>query len=79
MLGHVLFSCGYHIQTKWKRKINKMNAKQKAYRMNVMNLVKHHRKNCECEIDCGVSLLLLKQMAEEVGVDFTRTQLNKFL
>lgn len=55
-----------------------MNNKQKAYKLNCIELMRHHKQFCLME-DCGVSLILLKQMAEEVGVVFTEKEIEEFI
>ena len=42
----------------------------KAYKMNVIELAKHHKKNCESS-ECGVNLFLLREMCEKLGIEFT--------
>ena len=49
-----------------------------AYKFNCLAIASHHKRHCEGE-DCVVSLLLLMQMAESLGVKFTSKQMEKFI
>jgi hypothetical protein len=51
---------------------------KKAYRINAINLARHHRKHCEGE-NCNISLILLMEMAKESGVKFTDEEIKEFL
>lgn len=55
-----------------------MNKLQIAYKMNVIRLAKHHRKNCNGE-NCNISLMLLMRMATELGVKFSNKELEYFI
>ena len=50
----------------------------KAYKINAMNLARHHKKHCK-ESDCNVSLLLLRAISETIGVNFTKEQKELFM
>jgi len=49
----------------------------KAYKINVIALAKYHKKYCK-ESDCNVSLILLRQMSEELGIRFTKKETEVF-
>lgn len=49
-----------------------------TFKINVFNMVKHHKKYCEGE-DCCISLLSLRMMAENAGVKFTKKELELFI
>lgn len=51
---------------------------KKAYKLNTLELAKHHRKHCEGE-ECSISLNVLRMMAEECGVKFTKKETEEFL
>ena len=44
-----------------------------AYKLNVLNIVKHHKANCNDE-NCGVNLYLLKDMAQKLGIKFSERE-----
>ena len=48
-----------------------------AYKLNTIELAKHHRKYCEGE-ECNISLSVLRMMAEECGIIFTDEELKFF-
>ena len=50
----------------------------KLYKLNTLELARHHRKHCEGE-DCNISLNVLRMMAEECGVKFTKEEKDVFL
>lgn len=50
----------------------------KAYKRNTLELAKHHRKYCEGE-SCGISLILLRMMAEKCGVIFSEEEKELFI
>jgi hypothetical protein len=56
----------------------KLKKIEDAYKFNVINLAKHHRRNCEGE-DCVISLYLLREMAEKLGIVFTDKEKELFL
>ena len=56
----------------------KLNKIEDAYKFNVIQLAKHHRKYCEGE-DCVISLYLLREMAEKLGIKFTEKERGLFL
>jgi hypothetical protein len=56
----------------------KLKKIEDAYKFNVINLVKHHRRNCEGE-DCVISFYLLREMAEKLGIVFTDKEKELFL
>ena len=49
-----------------------------AYKMNILALVKSHKKDCAIE-DCTVSLLLVREMCEKFGITFTKEEKELFL
>ena len=51
---------------------------EEAYKLNLIELAKHHRKFCEGE-DCNISLILLMQMAEKLGIVFSDKEKELFL
>jgi hypothetical protein len=51
---------------------------QDAYKINVLAIVRHHKKTCEGE-ECDISLLMILQMAEQCGVKFTEEERREFL
>lgn len=56
----------------------KLKKIEDAYKFNVINLAKHHRKHCERE-NCVISLYLLREMAEKLGIKFTEKEKELFL
>ena len=51
---------------------------KEAYKRNLIDLVRHHRKGCNSE-HCGVSLYLLLRMAKDAGVVFSSEEVEEFL
>lgn len=51
---------------------------KRAYKINTLEIAKHHRKYCEGE-DCVISLNALRMMAEECGVKFTNKEKDMFI
>ncbi len=51
---------------------------KRAYKINTLELAKHHRKHCEGE-NCSISLNVLRMMAEECGVEFTDQEKEVFI
>lgn len=52
---------------------------QKAiYKLNIIRLMKEHKDNCNGE-SCGISLILVMQMAQKAGIVFTRSEIREFL
>ena len=49
----------------------------KAYKLNTLELAKHHRKHCEGE-SCVISLNVLRMMAEQCGVVFSDEEKGEF-
>ena len=49
-----------------------------VYKQLALSLAKHHRKYCEGE-KCNISLIILKQMAEDCGVEFTDEEFKEFI
>ena len=49
-----------------------------VYKLNAIELAKHHRKNCDGH-DCVISLFILKEMAEKLGVKFTKEESEVFI
>jgi len=47
------------------------------YKKNTIEIAKHHKKFCSGH--CTVSLNLLREMAEEIGVTFTKEEIKEFL
>jgi hypothetical protein len=56
----------------------KLKKIEDAYKFNVINLAKHHRKFCEGE-NCVISLYLLREMAEKLGIKFSDKEKELFL
>lgn len=54
------------------------NKREEIYKMNAIGLAKHHRKYCEGK-SCSISLFILKEMAENSGVEFTDRELEEFV
>lgn len=59
------------------QKRNGEKTMKESYKLNTLELAKHHRKNCEGE-DCNISLNVLRMMAEECGVKFTDKEKEEF-
>ena len=51
--------------------------KEEAYKINLINIAKHHRKHCEGQY-CNVSLLLLLEMTERLNVKFSDEEKKLF-
>jgi len=51
---------------------------KEAYKKNLIEIAKQHRFNCKTE-DCGVSLYLLRMMAEDLHIKFTEEEMELFL
>lgn len=47
-------------------------------KFNLIELVKHHRRFCEGK-KCNISLYLLLEMAEELGLEFTDKEKELFI
>ena len=45
--------------------------------MNILNLIRHHKKNCDG--NCGASLIILREMAKDCGVKFTKKEDMEFI
>jgi hypothetical protein len=56
----------------------KLKKIEDAYKFNVIQLAKHHRKYCEGE-NCVISLYLLREMTEKLGIKFTKKEKELFL
>ena len=54
------------------------NELRKVYKLNTLEIAKHHREFCEGE-DCNISLIILMQMAENLGVSFTEKEKELFI
>lgn len=50
----------------------------KAYKINTIELARHHRKTCK-DGQCNVSLIMLRIMAEKAGVEFTEEESKEFI
>ena len=50
----------------------------KHHKLNTIELAKHHKEHCEGE-ECMVSLLVLRFMAEQCGVEFTAEEKELFI
>lgn len=48
-----------------------------AYKLNIIELVKHHRKTCEGET-CNISLNMVLQMLKLAGYKFTEEEERLF-
>ena len=51
---------------------------EEAYKLNLIELAKHHKKYCEGE-ECNISLILLMQMAERLGIKFSDKEKELFI
>jgi hypothetical protein len=51
---------------------------EEVYKLNALELAKHHRRTCGGE-HCVISLWILKDMAEKLGVKFTEEEIKEFL
>lgn len=49
-----------------------------AYKINLINIVTHHKKHCK-EENCNISLLLLLDMALKSGITFTEDEKRLFV
>jgi hypothetical protein len=56
----------------------KLKKIEDAYKFNVIQLAKHHKKYCEGE-NCVISLYLLREMAEKLGIKFSEKEKRLFL
>ncbi len=56
----------------------KLKKIEDVYKFNVIQLAKHHRKYCEGE-NCVISLYLLREMTEKLGIIFTDKEKELFL
>lgn len=52
--------------------------KKKAYKLNCINIAKHHKKCCDGE-DCNISLILLSEMLRELGIKISKKELEVFV
>lgn len=50
---------------------------QIVYKRTALDLAKQHRENCN-DMDCGISLTMLRIMAEDAGVVFSEDELKEF-
>lgn len=53
-------------------------ALMEAYKTNIVNLAVHHHKTCTTG-ECGISLFLLREMCEKVGMTFTDEEKEIFI
>ncbi len=51
---------------------------KQVYKLNTLELAKNHRKYCIGE-DCVISLNVLRMMAEECGVKFSKKEREEFI
>lgn len=49
-----------------------------AFKINTLNLAKHHKEHCK-DGNCGVSLYQLRKMAEMIGIVFTDDEKRLFM
>lgn len=49
-----------------------------AYKINVLEIAEQHKESCIGE-ECGISLILLREMAEKAGVKFSEEDVRKLL
>lgn len=49
-----------------------------SHKINVICIARQHKLHCSGE-DCGVSLILLRMMAEKIGIEFTKKELEIFI
>jgi len=54
---------------------------KEAYKMNLIELVKHHRNTCDetCGENCNVSLALIWKMMQDAGYTFTKEERGLFI
>lgn len=50
---------------------------KRIMKKNVIELAKHHRKNCDGE-HCKISLMILCKMSEKAGITFTEYQKKEY-
>jgi hypothetical protein len=51
---------------------------KKIEKRNLIELVKHHKKNCDGE-NCNISLFMILQIAERAGLKFTKKEKMYFI
>ena len=51
---------------------------EKVYKQNIIQLAQDHKRVCN-HSNCNVSLLLLLEMAEKVGIKFTNEEIKIFV
>ena len=56
----------------------KQFTKEDAYKMNLIAIAEHHKRYCDGE-GCSVSLYLLREMAERIGIKFTEEEAELFI
>lgn len=56
----------------------KLKRIEDVYKFNVIQLAKHHKKYCEGE-NCVISLYLLREMVEKLGIVFSDKEKELFL
>ena len=66
------------INTLLKYKMEKQFTRIDVYKLTVLELAKHHRKNCDGQ-DCVISLFILREMAEKLGVKFNEEEIKEFI
>lgn len=49
-----------------------------AFKINIINLAKHHKEHCK-NGECGVSLYQLRKMTEKLGIEFTDEEKRHFM
>lgn len=49
-----------------------------AFKINTINLAKHHKEHCHTD-NCGVALSQLRKMAEKLGIVFTDDEKRHFM
>tara|TARA_R110000772_G_scaffold4573_5_gene16365 strand:- start:1002 stop:1169 length:168 start_codon:yes stop_codon:yes gene_type:complete len=55
-----------------------MNDQDKLIKDNILNLVHHHKNNCDDEF-CGLSLHLVRLLVEKAGIELTDEERRLFI
>jgi len=64
--------------TNWESGICDNCLLEKFYKQNVIQLARDHKRVCN-HSDCNVSLILLLEMAQKVGIKFTDEEIKIFI
>ena len=57
---------------------SKTITEEEAFKINLINLAKHHKEHCHGE-DCNISLYLLRKVGEKAGIVFTDDEKRYFM